>query len=62
MHWYVVFGELFCETLVYSYILCVYWVAMENVFIMVDHCQKSLKVTVLGAALHLTESREKLYL
>ena len=28
----------------------VYWVAMENVFPIVDHCQKSLKVTVLGAA------------
>ena len=29
---------------------CVYWVAMGNVFPIVDHCQKSLKVTVLGAA------------
>ena len=26
------------------------WVAMENVFPIVDYCQKSLKVTVLGAA------------
>ena len=28
----------------------VYWVAMENVFPIVDYCQKSLTVTVLGAA------------